>query len=71
MSLVSGEAGHLDSVILPVPLMASEEQWKPSIFFLGNAVLQKKSLWFLIPAFYPFIAHNFQEQVGVETYGKI
>lgn len=71
MLLVSGEVDYLDSIILPIPLMTKEEQWKPSILFLGNAVLQKKKSLVSYSCLYPFIAHNFQEQVGVETYGKI
>ena len=32
---------------------------------------KKKNLKFPFPAFYPFIAHNFQEKVDIETNGKM
>ena len=51
--------------------MTKEVQWKSSILFLGNVVLPKKNLKFPFPAFYPFIAHNFQEKVDIETNGKM
>lgn len=31
---------------------------------------KKKKIKFPFPAFHPFIAHNFQEKVGIETHGK-